>query len=74
MFSTFTNFKNDFLNMRKTLSNFNEVQMRNSKLYSRGGKKMRIKLDEMMHTPRENINYPIVYLPLPGNNLLTTEK
>ena len=74
MFSTFTNFKNDFLSMRRTISNLHEQQMRNSKLYSRGGKKMRIKLDEMMHTPRENINYPIVYLPLPGNNLLTTEK
>ena len=74
MFSNFTNFKDYFLNLRRTLSNFYEIQMKNSKLYSRERKKMRIKLDEMMHTPRENINYPIVYLPLPGNNLLTTEK
>ena len=72
MFKTFTNFKDDFLSMRRTLSSFHEDQMRNSKLYSRGGKKMRIQLKELVCTPRENINYPIIYLPVPGSNLLTT--
>ncbi len=49
MFSNFTNFKDYFLNLRRTLSNFYEIQMKNSKLYSRERKKMRIKLDEMIH-------------------------
>ena len=71
MFKTFSNFKNDFLSMRRTLSCYHEEQMRNSKLYSRQGKRMRIKLDQMVYTPRDNINYPIIYLPVPGNSLLT---
>ena len=71
MFKTFSNFKNDFLSMRRTLSSYHEEQMRNSKLYSRQGKRMRIKLDQMVYTPRDNVNYPIIYLPIPGNNLLT---
>ena len=33
MFKTFTNFKDDFLSMRRTLSSIHEDQMRNSKLY-----------------------------------------
>ncbi len=72
MFKTFTNFKDDFLSMRRTLSSIHEDQMRNSKLYSRGGKKMRIQLKELVCTPRDNVNYPIIYLPVPGSNLLTT--
>jgi hypothetical protein len=71
MFKTFSNFKNDFLSMRRTLSSYHEEQMRNSKLYSRQGKRMRIKLDQMVYTPRDNINYPIIYLPVPGSSLLT---
>ena len=72
MFKTFSNFKDDYLSMRRTLSSFHEEQMRNSKLYSRGGKKMRIQLKELVSTPRDNINYPIIYLPVPGSNLLTS--
>ena len=47
LLKTFSNFKNDFLSMRRTISNLHEQQMRNSKLYSRGGKRLRIKLDEL---------------------------
>jgi len=72
MFKTFSNFKDDYLSMRRTLSSYHEEQMRNSKLYSRGGKKMRIQLKELVSTPRDNINYPIIYLPVPGSNLLTS--
>ena len=73
MFKTFSNFKNDFLSMRRTLSSYLEDQVKNSKLYSRGGKKLRIKLDEMVSSPNKNINYPIIFLPLGGNNLLKND-
>jgi hypothetical protein len=69
MFKTFYKFNNDLLNMRKTISNFNENRIKNSKIFKCGNKKLKIQLEEINSTPKDTIFHKY-YLPLTGSNLL----
>ena len=69
MFKTFYKFNNDLLNMRKTISNFNENKIRNSKIFKSGNKKLKIQLEEINSIPKDTIFHKY-YLPLTGSNLL----
>jgi hypothetical protein len=69
MFKTFYKNNNDLLNMRKTISHFNEDNIKKSKMFINGDKKLRIQLKEINSTPRDKI-FNKFYLPLTGSNLL----
>ena len=69
MFKTFYKFNNDLLNMRKTISNFQENKIKNSKIFKNGNKKLKVQLKEINSTPKDKL-FNKYYLPLTGSNLL----
>lgn len=69
---TFSKFPNNFLKMRKTLSQFNETKMKSSKIFKNSNKKFKIQLTKISSNPKNRICYPQSYLPLSGNGLLAS--
>ena len=70
---TFYNYKNNFLQMRKTLSAHKEKEFKNSLIYKNSKPKFRIKLDDMSIMPNDMNKFPIYYLPYKKENGLLTE-
>ena len=62
-FKTFYSHKNNFLQMRKTLSAHKEREFKNTLLYKNSKPKYRIKLDDMSIMPNDANRFPIFYLP-----------
>ena len=62
-FKTFYSHKNNFLQMRKTLSAHKEREFKNTLLYKNSKPKYRIKLDDMSIMPNDANRFPIYYLP-----------
>ena len=60
---TFYNYKNNFLQMRKTLSAHKEKEFKNTLIYKNSKPKFRIKLDDMSIMPNDMNKFPIYYLP-----------
>ena len=60
---TFYNYKNNFLQMRKTLSAHKEKEFKNTLIYKNSKPKFRIKLDDMSIMPNDKNRFPIYYLP-----------
>ena len=60
---TFYSNKNNFLQMRKTLSAHKEKEFKNTLLYRNSKPKYRIKLDDMSIMPNDANRFPIYYLP-----------
>ena len=60
---TFYNYKNNFLQMRKTLSAHKEKEFKNTLIYKNSKPKYRIKLDDMSIMPNDMNKFPIYYLP-----------
>lgn len=60
---TFYNFKNNFLQMRKSLSAHKEKEFKNTLIYKNSKPKYRIKLDDMSIMPNDVNKFPIYYLP-----------
>ena len=60
---TFYNLKDNFLQMRKTLSAHKEKVFKNTLLYKNSKPKFRIKLDSMSVLPNDKNKFPIYYLP-----------
>ena len=60
---TFYNFKDNFLQIRKTLSAHKETNFKNTLLYKNSKPKFRIKLDKMSILPNDTNKFPIFYLP-----------
>ena len=69
---TFYNFKDNFLQIRKTLSAHKEKNFKNTLLYKNSKPKFRIKLDKMSILPDDTNKYPIYYLPYQKQNSLLT--
>ena len=59
---TFYNYKNNFLQMRKTLSAHKEKEFKNTLIYKNSKPKYRIKLDDMSIMPNDMNKFPIYYL------------
>ena len=70
---TFYNYKNNFLQMRKTLSAHKEKEFKNTLIYKNSKPKFRIKLDDMSIMPNDMNKFPIYYLPYKKENGLLTE-
>ena len=70
---TFYNYKNNFLQMRKTLSAHKEKEFKNTLIYKNSKPKYRIKLDDMSIMPNDMNKFPIYYLPYKKENGLLTE-
>ena len=60
---TYYNFKNNFLQMRKSLSAHKEKEFKNTLIYKNSKPKYRIKLDDMSIMPNDMNKFPIYYLP-----------
>ena len=60
---TFYKYKNNFLQMRKTLSANKEREFKNTLIYKNSKPKYRIILDDMSIMPNDNNKFPIFYLP-----------
>ena len=69
---TFYNFKDNFLQMRKTLSAHKEKVFKNTILYKNSKPKYRIKLDTMSFIPNDKNKFPLYYLPYKKQNGLLT--
>ena len=69
---TFSKFPNNYLKMRKTLSQFNETKMKSSKIFKKSNKKIKIQLTKISSNPKNKMCYPQNYLPLSGNGLLAS--
>ena len=70
---TYYNFKNNFLQMRKSLSAHKEKEFKNTLIYKNSKPKYRIKLDDMSIMPNDMNKFPIYYLPYKKENGLLTE-
>lgn len=71
---TFSQFPNDYLQMRKTVSKFNETTFQRSKVFKKGNKKYKIHMKQMSSAIKDNNKvYPENYLPIQGNSLLRSE-
>ena len=68
---TFSEFPNDFLNIRKRISQYKEDVLKRSNLFKKSGRRIRVNLNAMSTNPRSTRVYPDTYLPVPGDNLLT---
>lgn len=68
---TFSEFPNDFLNIRKRISQYKEDVLKRSNLFKKSGRRIRVNLNAMNTNPRNTRVYPDTYLPVPGDNLLT---
>jgi hypothetical protein len=69
---TFYNFKDNFLQIRKTLSAHKEIAFKNTLLYKNSKPKYRIKLDTMAIIPNDKNKFPLYYLPYRKQNGLLT--
>ena len=67
---TFYKNKNNFLQMRKTLSAHKEKEFKNTLIYKNSKPKYRIKLDDMSILPNDMNRFPIYYLPYKKENEL----
>jgi hypothetical protein len=69
---TFYNFKDNFLQMRKSLSARKEKVFKNTLLYRNSKPKFRIKLDTMAIIPNDTNKFPLYFLPYRRQNGLLT--
>ena len=69
----FYNHKNNFLQMRKTLSAHKEKEFKNTLIYKNSKPKYRIKLDDMSIMPNDMNRFPIYYLPYKKEKELLSE-
>ena len=69
---TFYNCKDNFLQMRKTLSAHKEKVFKNTILYKNSKPKFRIKLDTMSIIPNDKNKFPLYFLPYRRQNGLLT--
>ena len=65
---TFYNFKDNFLQIRKTLSAHKEKTFKNTLLYKNSKPKYRIKLDTMAIIPNDKNKFPLYFLPYRRQN------
>lgn len=67
---TFYKFKDNFLQMRKTLSAHNEKSFKNTLLFKNSKPKYRIKLNSMVKIPDDQNKFPIYFLPISNEGKL----
>ena len=67
---TFYNYKDNYLQIRKTLSAHKEKAFKNIFLYKNSKPKYKIKLDTMVIMPNDKNKFPIYYLPFQKQNSL----
>ena len=67
---TFYNYKDNYLQIRKTLSAHKEKTFKNTLLYKNSKPKYKIKLDTMVIMPNDKNKFPIYYLPFQKQNSL----
>ena len=67
---TFYNYKDNYLQIRKTLSAHKEKAFKNTLLYKNSKPKYKIKLDTMVIMPNDKNKFPIYYLPFQKQNSL----
>ena len=67
---TFYNYKDNYLQIRKTLSAHKEKVFKNTFLYKNSKPKYKIKLDTMVIMPNDKNKFPIYYLPFQKQNSL----